>query len=298
MGLKEKRNANLMKAIKAVHSMVEYDNIERQRQYQEHIGVLLSPNKEVIYETIDIEGMEGEWVRPNRKTLGKHVLLYCHGGGYITGSMKYARTLTSKLSTIVSMDVLSFDYGLAPENPSPKALEDALKAWDYLMYLGYGSKDVILAGDSAGGNLALILALKLKEQHRMMPRGIVLFSPWTDMTRSGKSHVSRIEFDPVLDEEYLSKAILSYARDQDLRDPYLSPLFGDFTDFPPVYIQVGDNEILLNDATMLHKKLLQYKVYAKIDVFKGMWHVFQMSPFKKAYDAIEKAADFISMLYQ
>ena len=192
-----------------------------------------------------------------------------------------------------SMDVLSFDYRLAPENPYPAALKDAMKAWDYLMLLGYGARDVIIAGDSAGGNLALSLVLKLKAQERLLPRGLVLMSPWTDLTASGKSYTEKTELDPVLNEEYLNRMIENYAKDVELNDPLVSPLFGDFTGFPPTYIQAGDNEILLSDSELLHKKLIHANVSVKLDVFKGMWHVFQMSPLKTAYEAMEKNAEFI-----
>ena len=191
------------------------------------------------------------------------------------------------------MDVLAFDYRLAPEHPYPAACEDAMKAWDYLMLLGYGARDVIVAGDSAGGNLALSLVLKLKEEQRLLPRGLVLLSPWTDLTASGKTHTTRALVDPVLDADYLRKMTENYAAGRELTDPFISPLFGDFEGFPPTYIQVGDNEMLLSDSTMLHKKLVAANVSAKIDVFKGMWHVFQMSPFKTAGEAMEKNAEFI-----
>ena len=118
-------------------------------------------------------------------------------------------------------------------------------------------------------------------------------SPWTDLTSSGKTHITRAEVDPVLNEEYLKSMIENYAPEQPLDDPLISPLFGEFEGFPPTYIQVGDNEVLLSDATMLHKKMIQANVSVKLDVFKGMWHVFQMSPLKTAYDAMEKNAEFI-----
>ncbi|MFQ8702683.1 MAG: alpha/beta hydrolase [Eisenbergiella sp.] len=223
----------------------------------------------------------------------KFVILYCHGGGYSTGSTVYARTLTKKLGESTSMDVFAFNYRLAPEHPYPAATDDALKAWNYLMYLGYGARDVIVAGDSAGGNLALSLTLRLKEQERLLPRGLVLLSPWTDLTKSGKSYESRKEVDPVLDHEYLDRMIENYAGGQELSNPLISPLFGNFKGFPPTYIQVGDNEILLSDATLLHKKLLKENVSAHLDVYKGMWHVFQMSPIKISYDAMDKNAEFI-----
>lgn len=191
------------------------------------------------------------------------------------------------------MDVFCFGYRLAPEHPYPAAVQDGMAAWNYLMYLGYGARDVIVAGDSAGGNLALSLVLKLKSENRILPRGLLLLSPWTDLTASGKSHVSRQKVDPVLDAEYLERMTLNYASGLDLEDPFISPLFGDMTGFPPTYIQVGDNEILLSDATRLHKKMVKANVSVKIDVYKGMWHVFQMSPFKTAYEAMGKNAEFI-----
>ena len=118
-------------------------------------------------------------------------------------------------------------------------------------------------------------------------------SPWTDLTSSGQTHQTRAELDPVLDAPYLERMIENYARGQDLKNPLISPLFGNFTGFPPTYIQAGDNEILLSDATMLHEKMIEENVSVKLDVFKGMWHVFQMSPLKAAYDAMDKNAEFI-----
>jgi len=211
----------------------------------------------------------------------------------MTGSCQYARTLTTKLALSTSMDVLCFDYRLAPEHPYPAAHEDALKAWDYLMLLGYGARDIIVAGDSAGGNMALALVHRLKMQERLLPRGLVLMSPWTDLTASGKSYEGRAEVDPVLSASYIEHVTKAYAEGQDLCNPLISPLFGDFTGFPRTYIQVGDNEILLNDSTQLYKKMQKDGVAVSIDIFKGMWHVFQMSPFKKAYEAMDKNAEFI-----
>ena len=289
----EKKNQNLMNLIKRVHSVVENTDIEKHRQSQDYFGALLGTNKETMIREVEIEDMYGEWISVERAHMKKYVILYCHGGGYSTGSCLYARTLTTKMAMSTSMDVLSFDYRLAPEYPYPAAIEDAMKAWNYLMLLGYGARDVIVAGDSAGGNLALALVHRLKSEGRLLPRGLVLMSPWTDMTLSGRSHESKQEVDPVLDEEYMKQMIENYAPGEQLEQPMISPLFGDFKDFPPTYIQVGDNEILLNDATMLHKKMIKANVSVKMDVFRGMWHVFQMSPFKTAYEAMDKNAEFI-----
>lgn len=293
MTVSEKQNQNMMNLIRKVHGLVEHPDLTRHRQSQDRIGALLGTEKGVEYTPVTVEDMSCEWVRVTRAHMKKYVILYCHGGGYSTGSTVYARTLTKKLAESTSMDVFAFNYRLAPEHPYPAATDDALKAWNYLMYLGYGARDVIVAGDSAGGNLALSLTLRLKEQGRLLPRGLVLLSPWTDLTKSGKSYESRKEVDPVLDHEYLDRMIENYAGGQALSNPLISPLFGNFKGFPPTYIQVGDNEILLSDATLLHKKLLKENVSAHLDVYKGMWHVFQMSPIKISYDAMDKNAEFI-----
>lgn len=293
MAISEKRNQNLMNLIKKVHGVVGNTDLEKHRLSQDHFGVLLGNSKEVEIKELEIQGVHGEWISVNRAHMKKYIILYCHGGGYSTGSSVYARTLTTKFATSTSMDVLCFDYRLAPENPYPAATEDAMKIWNDLMLLGYGARDIIVAGDSAGGNLALSLVLKLKQEGRLLPRGLVLMSPWTDLTASGKSHVTRANIDPVLNASYLQEMTSNYASGEDLKNPLISPLFGDYTGFPPTYIQVGDNEMLLNDATMLHKRMVKANVSVKMDIFKGMWHVFQMSPFKTAYEAMDKNAEFI-----
>ncbi len=289
----EKKTQGLMNLIKKVHGTVENVDIEKHRQSQDYFGILLGNNKEVSIKEIELEGIHGEWISVNRAHMKKYIILYCHGGGYSTGSSLYARTLTTKLATSTSMDVLCFDYRLAPEHPYPAATEDAMKIWNYIMLLGYGARDIIVAGDSAGGNMALSLVMKLKMENRLLPRGIMLMSPWTDLTSSGKSHITKADIDPVLNANYINEMIENYAKGENLKNPLISPLFGSYEGFPPTYIQVGSNEILLNDSTMLHKKMVKENVSVKIDVFKGMWHVFQMSPFKTAYEAMDKNAEFI-----
>lgn len=289
-------NQNLLKAIKRMHTLVESDDVEKKRASQESISGLFSKSRERNYESFEIGAIPAEWVSVNRSHMKKYVILYCHGGGYNTGSFRYARSVTNKLADTTSMDVLSFDYRLAPECPYPAALEDAVQVWDYLMHYGYGARDVIVAGDSAGGNLALALVLKLKEMGRLLPRGLVLFSPWTDLTLSGASHKTMAELDPILTEEYLNQAVQDYCKtegEENLKNPLISPLFGNFKGFPPTYIQVGENEILLADSITLKKRMEEYHVQTRFDLYQGMWHVFQMAPFKMAYEAMDQVAEFI-----
>lgn len=287
------RNQNLMYLVKRAHGLVENTDLEKHRQSQDAIGSLLGNTKLVSYHAIEIEGTYAEWVRVNRAHMQKYVILHCHGGGYSTGSSLYARTLTSKLAEATAMDVLCFDYRLAPEHPYPAALEDAVKVWDYLMLQGYGAKDVVVTGDSAGGNLALALCLILKREKRMLPGGLVLMSPWTDLTSSGESFESKAAIDPVLDADYIDRMVAAYAPEQDLKDPLISPLFGDFQGFPPTYIQTGECEILLSDSLRLKQAFQDAAVPVQMDIYPGMWHVFQMSPAKAARDAMDKITGFI-----
>lgn len=283
----------LFRFIKLAHGMVENADLEKHRQSQDHIGEWMGRLKDFSFSGMELDGMHCEWVSTNHAHVHKKVILHCHGGGYSTGSSLYARTLTAKLAGSLAMDVLSFDYRLAPEHHYPAPLEDALKAWDYLMHLGYAARDVIVTGDSAGGNLALALVLKLKEQKRFLPCGLILMSPWTDLTSSGESMEEKKDVDPVLNAAYLNRMIDAYAKDADLKDPYVSPLFGDLKGFPPTYVQVGSNEILLSDSVRLEKQLSAAGVVNRLDVFDGMWHVFQMAPFKIASEAMNRIAAFV-----
>lgn len=290
---KGNKNQNLMNVIRRVHGLVEKPDLEKHRQSQDHIGSLLGSTRALTFREVEIEDIKGEWVSVNRAHMQKYVILHCHGGGYSTGSKLYARTLTSKLAASTSMDVFCFDYRLAPEHPYPAATEDAMKVWNYLMLLGYGARDIIVTGDSAGGNLALSLILKLKEENRILPRGLILLSAWTDLTSSGKSFQTKAEVDPVLDKEYIDRMVRAYAEGEDLKNPFISPLFGDFKGFPPTYIQVGENEILLSDSIRLQKAFMEANVPVKMDIYPSMWHVFQMSPGKASKEAMEKCTEFI-----
>ena len=235
-----------------------------------------------------------EWVRLDFGHDRRHIVLYCHGGGYTCGQLGYARILASKLALATGCDVFSFEYRLAPEHPYPAAVQDAQAVWDHLMYQGFGARDVILAGDSAGGNLALELCLKLKEQGRRHPRMMVLMSPWTDMTCSGLSHTDCADIDPMLTAEYIAAVREAYTGpDADWSDPCYSPLFGDLRGLPTALIQVGTNEILRSDAELLHHKLQESGVYSTLEVYEDCWHVFQQMPIRRAAQAMESVGRFV-----
>lgn len=294
----ERRLQPMMRALKAIHSAssaqsMELEELERERRGQDLLGKLAAPMLGMNLETFNLAGMPAAQVSPDRGHDRRRAILYCHGGGYTSGNLGYSRPLSAKLSAVTGWEVLSFEYRLAPEHPFPAAAEDALKAWDHLMYLGYGARDITVAGDSAGGNMALVLCHQLKAAGRRLPARLILMSPWTDMTASGKSYEERADIDPMITLDYIKAVRGAYARDNDLTSPLLSPLLGDFTGFPPTLIQVGTNEVLYSDSVRLRDRMLSASVPCKLEVWQDMWHVFQMFPIKRANEAMESVGRFL-----
>jgi Esterase/lipase len=297
--MNEKRNEHLMHIVKCIHGLLENDDLQKQRNSQNQLGSFFENDKRYLFTSVNVNTMHCEWteyIYSNSKENELKIIFYCHGGAYMTGSCLYAREITTKLAKTNLCKVFCFDYRLAPEHTFPAALEDALSAWKYILSCGYLPQNIILAGDSAGGNLSLILTLLLKQMNLQMPMCLILFSPWTDMTTSGKSYHSKELLDPVLDNNYIHKALQCYLQGISPTSPFASPIFADFSGFPPVYIQVGDNEILLDDSQILYSRLLKYNVYTRLDIFHGLWHVFQMSPIKASRIAMNKVCEFIIQL--
>lgn len=297
----QKLTEAMMTALKAIHSAaspnsMDAEDLARQRKGQEILGRLMSPPIGFTWEPFSLGEMPMAWVRPERGHDRRKVILYCHGGGYTSGNLGYARVLAAKMAGATGCEVLAFQYRLAPEFPYPAALEDALDAWEYLMHQGWGAKDVILAGDSAGGNLALELALALKEEGRFLPGRLVLFSPWTDMTASGASYIQREELDPILTNRYIQSVRGAYARDADYSQPQFSPLFADLSGMPPTLIQVGEREILYSDSEQLRDRLIAAGVPCILQCWPDMWHVFQMFPVKSAGEAMSSMEEFLRQL--
>ncbi len=294
-------NEAILAALRKAHSIAspastDPEDLKRQRLGQEALGRLLTPPIGFSWEPFEIDGIPAAWVRPEGGHDRSKIILYCHGGGYTSGTLGYARLIASRMALATGYEVLAFQYRLAPEHPYPEALEDARLVWEYLMYLGWGARDIILAGDSAGGNLALELALDLRDSQRMLPWRMVLLSPWTDMTASGDSYEECRDLDPLLTRAYIEAVREAYAPGEDWSLPEFSPLFADLQGLPPTLIQVGGREILRDDSTRLHQKLLEAGVPAMLQSWPDMWHVFQMFPMKSASEAMEQMAQFLETL--
>lgn len=294
-------NEAILAALHAAHKIASPtstapEDLKRQRLGQEALGRLLTPPIGFTWEPFEVEGIPAAWVRPEGAHDRSKMILYCHGGGYTSGTLGYARMLAVRMAKATGYEVLAFQYRLAPEHPYPEALEDARLIWEYLMLLGWGAREIILTGDSAGGNLALELALDLRDAQRMLPWRMVLFSPWTDLTASGESYTECRERDPLLTREYIEAVRDAFAPGADWSLPEYSPLFADLRGLPPTLIQVGGREILRDDSTRLYQKLQEAGVPAVLQSWPEMWHVFQMFPLKTAEDAMEQAAQFLETL--
>lgn len=294
----ELKLAPFMRLLKAVHSLQEpetmtTEDLEKQRRSQEALGNMAAAMGGLVWEPFGLGGMDAAWMRLERPHKRRRVILYCHGGGYTSGGLGFSKVLASKLTRATGLDVLAFDYRLAPEHPYPAAVEDAQAAWDHLMRLGFGARDVVLAGDSAGGNMALVLCLRLRAEGRMLPGALLLMSPWTDMTCSGESLTERADIDPVLTPEYIYAVREAYAGGLDPSQPELSPLLADFSGLPPTLIQVGTHEILFSDAERLAERMKAAGTECRLEVWEGMWHDFQMYPSKSAAQAMQNAAHFL-----
>ena len=229
-----------------------------------------------------------------------HVILQLHGGGYM-GAVRNAYYVFAGLYNEVShgCNVLTPDYRVAPEYPYPAALEDAVASYQWLLDKGYYGEQIIVAGDSAGGGLAMALCMYLKDHHMPMPGGVVAMSPWTDLTASGESYETNYEKDPLFGNTKDSLIYVNdYAGDHDKMDCYISPLFGDFRGFPPMLIQVGSLEMLLSDSVSVAAKAREQGIRVRLSIYEGMFHVFQMAYLnipesKKAWAEVGKFIDVI-----
>ena len=239
--------------------------------------------------TMQVEGVEIEHIYEAEKS-GK-VILYIHGGAYVFDIMDQTREMLVKyLSYAKGAEVYSVRYRLAPTNVYPAALEDGLKAYKWLLEQGYQSENIIIAGESAGGNLVLALTLYLKDHNLPLPKGEILISPWTDMASTSPSRTLNYTKDLIVGEaapqaikDEVAKS--SYAGDADIKDPYVSPIYGDYKGFPDLLIQAGTFEVLYDDAVRLANKAEAAGVNVSFTSYYGMSHCFQYT-----FDIPETAA--------
>lgn len=229
-------------------------------------------------ENVDAGGVKAQWVSAPGADAGR-AILYFHGGGFQVGSVVSHRPLMADLSAAAQCRVLGVDYRLAPEHRFPAALDDASVSHQWLIDQGFAPKHIALAGDSAGGGLALSLLLRLRDAKQALPAAAALMSAWTDLTASGASYGTRADSDPIHQRPMIVAMARHYlGKEGNAADPLVSPLFADLQGLPPLLAQVGDRETVLDDSRDFIARAQEAGVDATLQVWDHMIHVFQQFP--------------------
>jgi acetyl esterase/lipase len=249
--------------------------------------------QDVVLEAVDESRVRGWWVRPRLAQPGQ-AILFLHGGGYVMGSAKAYRGFVSQIVSRAGTPALVIDYPLAPEATVPAAPEAAKATWRWLVAQGFDH--IAIVGDSAGGGLTLVtLAELIKEPHGAAPVAGVVFSPWADLAFTGASMQDPAVTDPLISYDYLQECARKYLGGADSRDPLASPLFGNLRGLPPLLIQVGTDERLLDDARQYADRATRAGVSVELEIFKGMHHVFQLdvAHLESSRVALDSATQFL-----
>lgn len=272
----------------------ENSTVEESRKALEDAAKIL-PNFyfNIQHQRVSLDGFEAEWILP--KKASNDVLLYLHGGGYVSGSHRTHRPMVSRICKIGGFKGFVINYRKAPENPYPAALEDAHQAYLHLLKEGYSPKNIVIAGDSAGGGLALALLYYLRDQKIELPKAAALLCPWTDLAITGASVDRNEKNDPYLGRKKIEELRNHYLNGQDSLNPFVSPLYGSTLGLPPIYFQAGSKDTIADDAIRMHEKILAEGGISYLDNYPDMFHVWQAFYIflSEGKDAINKLSEFL-----
>jgi len=249
----------------------------------------------VACEPGSLGGVPGEWLRPEGADAAR-ALLYFHGGGYVLGSTRSHRHMVAALAAGAGVHAFSADYRLAPEHPFPAAVEDGAAVWQGLLESGIDPASAVIGGDSAGGGLTVATLVKARDDGLAMPAGGLCISPWTDMTLEAGSYATKADSDPMVKQNQIERWTGVYlGADTDRRHPWASPLYADLEGLPPLLVQVGSEEVLLDDSVSLAEAARRAGVEVRLSVADEMihvWHWFDRL-LDRAKDGIDEATAFI-----
>jgi acetyl esterase/lipase len=265
-----------------------------QRAALENLVAMAPPPSELRCTAVDVGGTRAEWiVAPGAGD--DRAVLYLHGGGYCIGSITTHRQLAGDISRAAGARVLLIDYRLAPEHPFPAAVEDATRAYDYMLASGVKPAQSAVAGDSAGGGLTVATLLALRDARTPLPAAGVCLSPWLDLTMSGASIQSKAAIDPMVQGEDLQRMATAYLGAADAKQPLASPLFADLRGLPPLLVHVGTAEVLLDDATRFAERARAADVNVTLEEWDDMIHVWHAFAFilPEARQALERVGAFL-----
>jgi len=250
---------------------------------------------EVKCEPVNANGVKAEWITA-KNAAPDRVIMYLHGGGYVMGSIDTHREVVARLSKAAQARCLPLDYRLAPENPFPAAVDDSITGYRWLLAQGYKPERIVIAGDSAGGGLAVSTLVALRDLGAPLPAAGVCISPWVDLEAEGESMTSRAAQDPLVSREMILNLAKMYMGEKgSLREPLAAPINAYLNDLPPLFIQVGNSETLLDDSTRLADKAKEAGVDATLQIWDEMPHVWHLAApvLPEGQEAIEKIGEFV-----
>jgi acetyl esterase/lipase len=269
-------------------------SVSERREWYERAENAFAAEVSVDVESVMAGGRPAEWLRP-RTGCRTTTVLYLHGGAYVFGSSKSHRHVAAAIAEAASASALVLDYSLAPENPFPAAVEDTISAYLWLLDSGVRASNIVVVGDSAGAGLTIALMISLRDAGLPLPAAGVCISPWTDLTCSGSSHISKADSDPLLNTDELRQMATLYLNGRDARDPLASPVFANLEGLSPLLVQVGSEEILLEDARELAERATAAGVSVKLEEWPDMIHVWHwyFPLLHEGREAIAATAEFI-----
>ncbi|HSP56386.1 MAG TPA: alpha/beta hydrolase [Dehalococcoidia bacterium] len=268
--------------------------IEQARATFDAVANMFVLPDDVIREPVDVDGTPGEWISTPTAQNGL-TLLYLHGGGYVIGSINSHRDLISRLARAAGARALAIDYRLAPEHPFPAAVEDATKAYRWLLRQGVRPEKTVVAGDSAGGGLTVATLLALRDAGDALPAAAVCISPWTDLEIKGETMVTKKDVDPMIRPEDAKGGAERYHGNTDPSHPLISPINADLSGLPPMLVQVGTSEVLMSDSTRLAQRAEAAGVEVTLEQWEEMIHVWHFFAFMlpEGQQAIERIGQYV-----
>jgi monoterpene epsilon-lactone hydrolase len=289
------RNRHLLKGRLTPETIDQNTSIETLRKDTDEAAKrMVKPTDGVSFQIAENAPLYAEWAKPQGCN-AKDIVLYFHGGGFVMGNALSHRGIVGNFVKRLGIKALVFDYHLAPEYPAPAATYDGVAVYHYILKLGYQAEHIVFAGDSAGGGIALSTLLKLKDEGAPLPAACVVFSPCTDATLSGNSHKTRLRADPCTPKGANETYLGYYVGGGNAKHPYASPLFGELKGLPPLMIQVGDAETLLDDSVRFAKKAEEAGVEVHLHAWDGLFHCFPLlAPmFREATQAMDEVYEFV-----
>lgn len=281
----------LLRSRPGLHDAV---TVQEQRQRFEQVAALLPKHPDALSQPVDAGGVPGEWIAAPGAA-DDRIIFYLHGGGYVIGSVDTHRDLIYRLSKAAAARVLAINYRLAPEYPHPAAVEDAVAAYRWLLADGADPARIVIGGDSAGGGLTVATLVALRDAGEPLPAGGVCLSPWVDLEGIGESMTTKAAVDPMIERAGLLQSAAAFLGGAEPRTPLAAPLYADLRGLPPLLIQVGTAETLLDDAVRLAERARAAGVDVTLEPWEDMIHVWQFfaEMLPEGQHAIDRIGEFV-----